>query len=178
MSPTPRLSMSDHRLLADIENAEEVVAAKDARDAAASKARVRAHIQQKIGPTVAAIDAALGRTACPRCGEPMTELEPRKAEPDTGVQAFAGGMGCDGCGAEVEDEEARDDQDRREDDGRRWGPSIFIPTFCLALCGLLIPAQPTPINDSLPSSSGLHDAGRATNPAPNRDGWRGFLYST
>lgn len=146
---------------------------RDAADAAASKARVRARIEDRIGPSLAAIDAALGRTACPRCGDPMTEQEARKAERDTGVTAFAGGMGCDGCGAEVEDEDARD----RRDDGRRWGPSIFIPTFCLALCGLLIPAAPTPIDDSLPSS-GCTERSRATNPAPAMDGWRGFLFCT
>lgn len=177
MRPTPTDHLHDRgtdALLADLA----ALPDRDAADAAASKARVRARIEDRIGPTVAAIDAALGRTACPRCGDPMTELEPRKAERDTGVTAFAGGMGCDGCGAEVEDEDARDDEDRRRDDDRRWGPSIFIPTFCLALAGLLIPAAPTAIDDSLPSSSGLHDAGRTTNPAPSTDGWRGFLFTT
>ena len=59
-------------------------------------------------------------------------------------------------------------------------PTIAVLAVVLALFTgwLTLPTTPTPIDDSLPSSSGLHDAGRATNPAPNRDGWRGFLYST
>lgn len=58
-----------------------------------------------------------------------------------------------------------------------WRHAFLVAVLALACVGLLLPTTPTPIDDSLPSS-GLHDAGRATNPAPVMDGWRGFLWTT
>lgn len=56
-------SQSAHNLRAAAENAEMHAAKHDAREAAASKDRVRAHIQERMGDTLAAIDSALGREA-------------------------------------------------------------------------------------------------------------------
>lgn len=79
----------------------------------------------------------------------------------------------------VEDEGTDDEDDRQRAEAARWDKYAGLPIvgLLLAACvGLLLPCQPTPIDDSLPS--GLHDAGRATNPAPVTDGWRGFLWTT
>lgn len=76
--------------------------------------------------------------------------------------------------------EVEEEVDRRREDDRisRYGMNFFIPFgIMLALCGLLTPTTPTPIDDSL-SPSSLHDAGRTMNPAPVTDGWRGFLWTT
>lgn len=53
---------------------------------------------------------------------------------------------------------------------------IAVPAAIFALAALL-PAAPTPIDSSLPSS-GCTEGGRATNPAPGTDAWRGFLWTT
>lgn len=75
----------------------------------------------------------------------------------------------------AEDTDTRDDNDRRQDEDRRWGPRFFIPTFLLAFAGLLIPAAPTPIDDSLPSS-GVHSPARGSD--PGKDAWAGPLWTT
>lgn len=72
--------------------------------------------------------------------------------------------------------EVEEEVDRR----REWDRILkygMVLLFAASAFGLLLPAAPTPIDGSLPSS-GLHDAGRATNPAPVTDGWRGFLWTT
>ena len=164
-------------LRAAAENAEMHAARHDAREAAASKDRVRAHIQERMGDTLAAIDSALGRECCPKCRGPLTEEPAHLAEPDVGIRAFAGGWACEECGTEVEaeDTDTRDDNDRRQDEDRRWGPRFFIPTFLIAFAGLLIPAAPTPIDDSLPSS-GVHSPARGSD--PGKDAWAGPLWTT
>lgn len=168
-------SQAGHNLAAAAENAEMHAARHDAREVAESKDRVRSHIQDRIGGTIAAIDKALGRECCPKCGGELVDEPARKAEPDTGVRAFAGGTACDDCGAEFEAEDTRDDYDWHR---IRRGQVFLLPlALCLFAGWLTLPTAPTPIDDSLPSS-GLHDAGRATNPAPVTDGWRGFLWTT
>lgn len=72
--------------------------------------------------------------------------------------------------------EVEEEVDRRREYDRilKYG---MVLLFAASAFGLLAPATPTPIDDSLPSS-GDTDCRRATNPAPATDGWRGFLWTT
>ncbi len=71
--------------------------------------------------------------------------------------------------------EVEEEVDRR----REWDRILkygMVLLFAASAFGLLIPATPTPIDDSLPS--GCTERSRATNPASATDGWRGFLWTT
>lgn len=88
---------------------------------------------------------------------------------------------CDADAAlRADDDEYEPEVEEEVDRRREWDRILkygMVLLFAASGFGLLVPASPTPIDDSLPSS-GLHDAGRAVNPASVTDGWRGFLWTT
>lgn len=134
-------------------------------------------------PALMHLQTAALSVTCPGCDTPerlmvaaenlsaagMDPADPILREPDASA-IDAALRGDDDYEPEVEEE-----IDRR----REWDRILkygMVLLFAASAFGLMAPATPTPIDDSL--SSGLHDAGRTTNPAPATDGWRGFLWTT
>lgn len=82
------------------------------------------------------------------------------------------------CFSECHDDDDEPEVEEEVDRRREWDRILkygMVILFAASGFGLLLPAAPTPIDDSLPSS-GVHSPARGSD--PGKDAWAGPLWTT